>query len=79
VLGLSLDYNDKLWKNAIDKIQMTWPQLCVLKDDNFSLHKAYNFIGIPYTVLIDHQGRIVFSKFLTGEQLKEFLSKLFKE
>ena len=78
VLGISLDENDKLWKNAINKIQMTWPQLRDLKEGHSGIKKAYNFISIPHITLIDQQGHIVISD-LRGEALNELLSKLFKD
>lgn len=78
VIGISFDSNDKLWKNAIQKIQPNWPQLCVLEGGESGMKQAYQFAGIPHLVLIDHEGRIVVCS-LPGQYLETLLSKLLKE
>jgi len=78
VVSVSFDSNDKLWKNAIQKIQPNWPQLCVLEGGESGIKEAYQFAGIPHLVLIDQAGKIVVCN-LPGQILDQFLSQLLKE
>jgi len=77
VIGISLDSNDNAWKNAITKIQSTWPQLLDLKAGDSGIQDAYKFKGIPHLVLIDQNGIILVSS-LNGELLKQYLLSLYK-
>lgn len=77
VIGISLDSNDNAWKNAITKIQSTWPQLLDLKAGDSGIEDAYKFKGIPHLVLIDQNGIILVSS-LNGELLKQYLLNLYK-
>lgn len=78
VVGISLDYNENLWKNGIQKIQPNWPQLCDLDGGRSGIKEAYEFSTIPHLVLINQEGKIVLCN-LPGEYLEQILSQLLKE
>jgi len=78
VISISFDSNDKQWKNAIQKIQPNWPQLCDLDGGRSGIKEAYEFRGIPHLVLINQEGKIVLCN-LPGEYLEQILSQFLKE
>jgi len=75
VVGISLDFNQNAWKAAIQKLQLTWPQLLDTKTENDGIKEAYHFIAIPYTVIIDHGGKII-APGIPSVILKQFMSRL---
>ena len=76
ILGVSLDNNKDKWINAIAKDKLTWPHMSDLKGWASSHAKKYGVRGIPFTVLVDPQGRVVATK-LRGAQLEKKLSEIF--
>ena len=78
VYSVSLDKDKNSWKNAIKQDGLPWKSH--VSDLGFwssSVVSQYGFQGIPYTVLIDKDGKIL-SKGLRGEKLEERLSVLLK-
>ena len=63
------------WVEAIQKDGITWPQVSDLKYWNSEVVKKYNIQGIPYTVLVDREGKIL-AKNLRGEDLEKKLSEV---
>ena len=78
VLGISIDYNEDAWKNAITKIQSNWTQLYDLKAGDSGIKEAYKFYAIPYTVLLDQSGKIVVTQ-LRGQLLINYLTAIMKD
>jgi thiol-disulfide isomerase/thioredoxin len=78
ILGVSLDNNKKRWVDAIAKDQLTWTHISDLKGWSSMLAKPYGVRGIPYTVLVDKEGRII-AKRLRGASLEAKLKQLFGE
>lgn len=76
VLGISLDDNKDKWKKAIMDDKMPWTQVSDLKGFNNVVSTYYGIMGIPSTLLIDPQGKII-AKDLRGESLNKKLAELF--
>jgi len=78
ILGVSFDkqgQRDK-WVEAIRKDGLVWTQISELGGFENSAAKLYGIKGIPSNLVIDPNGKII-AKNLYGEDLTEFLSKLF--
>lgn len=72
IFGVSLDQDKSKWVEAIQKDGITWPQVSDLKQWGSSVVQLYNIQGIPYTVLLDREGKIL-AKNLRGEELEKKL------
>lgn len=76
VLGVSLDDDGDKWKKAIKDDGMPWTQVSDLKGWKNEVSTYYGIMGIPSTLLIDPQGKII-AKDLRGVSLNEKLAELF--
>ncbi len=77
IFGVSLDKDKGAWEEAIKKDGITWPQVSDLKYWDSEAAKMYGVQGIPYTLLLDKEGKII-AKNLRGEELEAKLAELFK-
>ena len=77
ILGVSLDSNDKLWKEAIQKDGLNWLHVSDLMAWNSPVVGLYNITGIPATVIVGPDG-IILAKDLRGEALEAKLEELLK-
>ena len=77
IVGVSLDQNSKSWEDAINKLNITWPQMSDLKYWNCEGAKLYAVSSIPHTVLINEEG-IIIARGLHGEELQEKLAEIIK-
>ncbi|MBL7932194.1 MAG: AhpC/TSA family protein, partial [Bacteroidia bacterium] len=59
IFGVSLDSDKDRWVEAIAKDGITWPQVSDLQKWGSEVVRLYNIQGIPYTVLLDKEGKIV--------------------
>lgn len=62
VLSYSIDSKEKDWKNCIEKNSLThnnWLHISALKGWNSEAAKLFNVEGVPYTVLLSPQGRVI--------------------
>lgn len=75
IVGVSLDESQNDWKNALSKYQMTWPQMSDLLGWKSQAVSVFSFSGIPHTVLLDPNGKIVATG-LRGDELKEKVGAL---
>lgn len=77
VLSVSLDKDKAPWVAAIEKDQLTWPyHVSDLKQWGNEAAKLYQVSGIPFTVLVDQEGKIINTK-LRGEELERVLVGIF--
>lgn len=77
VLSVSLDGDRARWLQAIEKDGLTWPyHVSDLNKWSSKVAKIYGVRGIPFTVLIDQEGKIIRTK-LRGEDLQRELQRLF--
>lgn len=77
IVGVSLDVNNKMWKSAVDNMNITWPQMSDLKGWNSELSAEYGFRSLPHMILIDKEGKIIDREFNT-EELEAKLAELLK-
>lgn len=75
IVGVSLDNNSEAWKNAIQRLKLSWPQMSDLQGWQSKGAAAYDITSIPATILIDQKGEIV-EKNLRGEDLLNKLEEL---
>jgi thiol-disulfide isomerase/thioredoxin len=75
IYGVSLDLDRGRWIEAIGKDGITWPQVSDLKQWQSEVVRLYNIQSIPYTVLLDKEGKIL-AKNLRGEQLEQKLAEV---
>ena len=65
IYSISVDNDAFAWKNALDQEKMPWPNV---RDDKKIYSNKYNVSSIPFTILIDREGKIV-AKGLRGLDL----------
>ena len=75
ILGVSLDKDDKRWKQAIESDGLSWPQVSDLNGWKSQPAAKYNVKSIPATFLIDPNG-IIIAKDLRGEALEKKLEEV---
>ncbi len=77
VFSVSLDKDKKAWTKAIADDKLSWTHVSDLGYWQSSVVPLYDIKGIPMTVLLDKEGRIV-AKNLRGEQLAAKVAELLK-
>lgn len=77
IIGITLDKDEKRWKETVKKCDIPWVQLSNIKA-NSTIFKTYNVVGIPFTYLIDKNG-IIIKKNPHGEEIEKELKKIFNE
>jgi len=75
ILGVSLDRDHAAWVKAIQDDGLPWKHVSDLGFWNNAAAQEYGVTGIPYTVLVDREGKIL-DKGLRGEQLEQRLAEL---
>lgn len=76
VLGVSLDKTKEAWLGAIEADGLTWRHISDLKFWQSSVVPVYQIQGIPLTVLVDKEGKIL-AKNLRGQELESTLAGIF--
>ncbi|PXV68993.1 peroxiredoxin [Dysgonomonas alginatilytica] len=86
IIGVSLDGDEKEWRNAVEKHQVgTWIQVSGYSDPDDYFSKAgdisviYNIKAIPVYILIDKQGKILKKWQHIGDQELEFIDNILKQ
>lgn len=77
IFGVSLDEDHQKWTAAIAADGLIWKHGSELRGWNSSFCQLYNVQAIPYTVLLDREGKIIAIN-LRGEMLAQQLEKLFE-
>ena len=78
ILSVSLDEDMSKWKAAIKKDGLEWPyHVSDLKGWNSAVVPLYKIEGIPFTVLVNPEGRIIGMN-LRGQNLESRLKEIFK-
>ena len=79
IYSFSLDQDKQKWIEAIQKDGLIWKyHVSELKGWQSSVCQTYQFNSIPYTVLLDRQGRIV-AKGLRGKALEDKIVELLNQ
>lgn len=77
VMSVSLDKSKEKWVAAIEKDNLSWPyHVSDLAQWSSKVAKLYGVRGIPFTVLIDQEGKIVKTK-LRGAALGQELARIY--
>lgn len=74
IIGISLDQDLKVWKGAIERLNIPWPQMSDLKAWKSEGARMYAVSTIPYTILLDAKGKIIANN-LTLEELRTYLEE----
>ena len=77
VFGVSLDRTKADWLQAIEEDGLTWTHVSDLKYFDSKAAKDYNINAIPFSILLDPQGKIV-AKNLRGAALEKKLEEVFE-
>jgi peroxiredoxin len=75
IFSVSLDKTKENWLKAINDDKLTWTQVSDLLYWKSEAALKYHVTSIPFTVLIDKEGKII-AKGLRGESLEKKLSEL---
>ncbi|MCX2742317.1 TlpA disulfide reductase family protein [Mangrovivirga sp. M17] len=76
ILGVSLDRSRDKWLQAIEEDNLTWTQVSELSATQSKVADLYNITGIPFSILVDPEGKIV-AKNLRGQSLHDKLSEIY--
>lgn len=76
ILGVSLDKKREDWLKAIEADGLEWTQVSELKYWQTPIVQEYKINGIPFSLLLDPEGKIV-AKNLRGEKLHEKLAEIY--
>lgn len=74
-ISLSVDKDEKEWQKALGEEKLPWPQFLAAKELVKNVGSLYNITSIPTFLLIDPNGKIIFSGHSSGE-LETELAKL---
>ena len=74
IVGVSLDNDAKAWTDAIKQDKLTWIHVSDLQEWKSAVVPLYNIDGIPFTILIGKDGKIL-SKRLSAAELSEKIAK----
>jgi len=75
IIGVSIDNDEKEWKYAIEDFGMEWEQVSNLNHWQDQIVREYGVTSIPYTFLLDENGKVIAKK-LKGEELREKIEEL---
>lgn len=75
IIGISLDIDEAKWKNAIAKMNMTWPQACDFLMWQSPVARRYNVNEVPNMILINPEGKVE-ALGLRGEALYSKIGEL---
>jgi peroxiredoxin len=75
VVGFSLDFDNKAWRQAIIHDKLPYTQLSDLKGWDSPVRKAYGLYLLPKNFLLDSKG-VIIAKDLDGEALEKKLAEL---
>jgi len=78
VYGVSLDRTKDKWVQAIAEDGLTWTHVSDLQYFNSVAAQTYGIVGIPFSILLDREGRII-AKNLRGQALEDALEKYFSD
>ena len=77
IFGVSLDNNKEAWVKAIADDGLVWKHGSDLKGWQSAPAQLYSVSGIPHTVLLDENNKII-AKNLRGDELKQKIAEILK-
>ena len=78
VYGVSLDRTKDKWVQAIEEDGLNWTHVSDLQYFNSVAAKAYGVESIPFSILLDRDGKII-AKNLRGKALEDALEEFYEE
>lgn len=75
IISISIDTDERAWKQAIGEDGMVWFNGSDLLGENSPLLTLYLVHGIPHTILLDENNRII-AKNLRGKELEKKIAEL---
>lgn len=75
IYGVSLDQDKDKWLKAIENDKLTWSHVSDLKGWESAAAQLYGITGIPQTIILDKQGKII-AKNLRGQELEDKIASL---
>jgi peroxiredoxin len=74
ILAINIGYNDPLLRvqSFQKKYELPYP---ILYDNNAMVSRQYGVIGVPFSVLVDRSGKVVYRSNGTPEGLEAFVEK----
>ena len=78
IVGISLDQKKDAWLNAVEKNKMKWIQVSDLKSWGTLPVKLCNVSAVPYTILVDPDGKVI-ALDLRGEELIQKVKEVLKK
>lgn len=77
ILSVSLDQSKEPWENAIKQDNLNWYHISDLKGWQCAGAKLYGVSSVPYTVVVDKEGKII-DKNLRGARLEKVIEDALK-
>ena len=77
IYGVSLDRDREQWLQGIREDKINWIQVSDLRFWNSPVVSLYNVEAIPYSLVLDKEGRIM-AKGLSVDELEDFLAETFR-
>lgn len=75
IISISIDQKESDWKKAMEEENMTWTQLNEAQGFNGETVRKYGINGVPYSLVLDGEGRIVAGE-VRGAELDLLLTEL---
>ena len=81
MISVSIDKDEKKWKDALEKYKMNWIQTCDIPpyNKNNQLMKTYDINFIPEYILLDGEGKIVYQNYILKDDSYDILKKKLNE
>ena len=78
IVSISLDEDRQKWLNAIKEDKLEWINVSDLKGSESSITRKYNINGIPFSVLLDENRKVILVDPSTSQIIKFFNNPDFK-
>ncbi len=75
IVNISVDNDERAWKNALLKEQMAWTNISNLPGYYADIYSKYNIKGIPLMFLLNSNNKILLANPQSIEEIKEKLHK----
>ena len=74
VLGVNCDDNKDAWRKKIEEDQLRWRHITTGESKQNDAYNAYGVEGIPTTILIDREGKIVHRSYGEEEEIRKIVA-----
>jgi thiol-disulfide isomerase/thioredoxin len=77
IVSFSLDHKENMWRKASEKENIPWINTSDLIGRKSPIARMYGVAGVPYSLLVDRKGVIVFSQTGMSDKLDKKLEEVF--